>query len=72
VTRAGVAVMTLRKTTMLRMEESKLAEIRKVRQMKSKFKSMLVILFYMKGIVQKEFVLAGQTVNSAYCCDVLR
>jgi hypothetical protein len=28
--------------------------------------------FYFKGIVCKEFVLAGQTANSAYYCDVLR
>jgi hypothetical protein len=29
-------------------------------------------LFDINGIVHKEFVLAGQTVNSACCCDVLR
>jgi hypothetical protein len=28
--------------------------------------------FDIKGIVYKEFVLAGQTVNFAYYCDVLR
>jgi hypothetical protein len=28
--------------------------------------------FYIKGIVHKEFVLVGQTANSAYYCDVLR
>jgi hypothetical protein len=39
---------------------------------KSKVKSMLIIFFDIKGIVHKEFVLADQTVNSAYCCDVLR
>jgi hypothetical protein len=33
---------------------------------------MLINLFYIKGNVHKEFVLAGQTVNSAYYCDVLR
>jgi hypothetical protein len=27
--------------------------------------------FDIKGIVHKEFVLAGQTVNSAYYCNVL-
>jgi hypothetical protein len=31
---------------------------------------MLIIFFDIKGIVHKEFVLAGQTVNSAYNCDV--
>jgi hypothetical protein len=33
---------------------------------------MLIIFFGMKGIVPKEFVLAGQSVNTAYCCDVSR
>jgi hypothetical protein len=32
----------------------------------------LIIFFDNKGIVHKEFVLAGQTVNFAYYCDVLR
>jgi hypothetical protein len=41
-----------------------------VRQVKSKVKSRLIIFFDIKGIVHKEFVMAGQTVNSAYCCDV--
>jgi hypothetical protein len=35
-------------------------------------KSMLFIFFDIKGIVHKEFVLAGQTVNSAYYCHILR
>jgi hypothetical protein len=30
-----------------------------------KVKSMLIIIFVIKGIVPKEFVMAGQTVNSA-------
>jgi hypothetical protein len=33
---------------------------------------MLFIFFDIKGIVHKEFILAGQTVNSTYCCDVLQ
>jgi hypothetical protein len=33
---------------------------------------MLIIFFNIKVTVHKEFVLAGQTVNSAYYCDVLR
>jgi hypothetical protein len=33
---------------------------------------MLIIFFYIKGIVNKEFALAGQAVNSVYYCDVLR
>jgi hypothetical protein len=33
---------------------------------------MLIIFFYMKGIVHKELVVAGQPVNSAHCFDILR
>jgi hypothetical protein len=44
---------------------------KKARQVKSKVRSMLIIFFYIKGIVYKEFILAGQTVNSAYYCDIL-
>jgi histone-lysine N-methyltransferase SETMAR len=33
---------------------------------------MLIIFFDIEGIVHKEFVLADQTINSAYYCDVLR
>jgi hypothetical protein len=40
----------------------------KARQVKSKVKSLLIIFFDIKGIVHKEFALAGQTVYS----DVLR
>jgi hypothetical protein len=39
---------------------------KEVRQVKSKFKSWLIILFDIKRIVHKEFILAGQRVNSAY------
>jgi hypothetical protein len=52
-------------------ESSKSPKPKKARHLKSKLKSMLIILFDMKGIVYKEFVLAGQTVNFAYYCDVL-
>jgi hypothetical protein len=45
---------------------------KKARQVKSKVKSMLIIFFDIKGTVKKQFVLAGQTANSAYYCDVLR
>jgi hypothetical protein len=41
------------------------------RQTKSKVKSMLTFFFDIKGIVHKEFVLEGQTVNSEYYCDAL-
>jgi hypothetical protein len=32
--------------------------------------SMPIVFFGVKGIVNKEFVQAGQTVNSSYYCDV--
>jgi hypothetical protein len=38
---------------------------------KSKVKGILIIFFDIIGAVHKEFVLAGQTVNSAYTCDVV-
>jgi hypothetical protein len=44
---------------------------KKVGQVKSQVKSMLIIFFDIKAILHKEFVLAGQTVNSAYYCGVL-
>jgi hypothetical protein len=45
------------------MDQSKITE--------SEIKSMLFIFFDIKGIVYKEFVLVGQTVNSVYCCELL-
>jgi transposase len=45
---------------------------KEAKHVKSKIKSMLIIFFDIKGIVHKEFALAGQTVNSEYYCDVLR
>jgi hypothetical protein len=45
--------------------------LKKVSQVKSKIKSMLIIFFGTKGIIHKEFILAGQTANSEYCCEVL-
>jgi hypothetical protein len=44
---------------------------KKVIQVKSKVKNVLIIFFYIKRTVLKEFVLAGQTLNSAYYCDIL-
>jgi hypothetical protein len=41
------------------------------RQLNSKVKSMIIILFDIKGTFHNVFVLAGQTVSSAYYCDVL-
>jgi hypothetical protein len=51
------------KAAILLMEKSKFTE--------SKVKSMLIIFYDIKGTVPKEFVLAVQTVNSAYYCHVL-
>jgi hypothetical protein len=49
-----------------------LAIIKQMRQVKSNVKSMIIIFFDIKGIVHKEFILAGQRVNSAYNCELLR
>jgi hypothetical protein len=46
------------------------SRLRKARQVKKNIKSLLIIFFDIKVIVRKEFVLAGHTFNSAYCCDV--
>jgi hypothetical protein len=43
----------------------------KARQMKSKGKSMFIILFDMKGNFHTEFVLPGHTVNKARYCGIL-
>jgi hypothetical protein len=44
---------------------------KKARHVKSKANNMLINFFDIKGTVQKEFILAVQMVNSAYCCDIL-
>jgi hypothetical protein len=41
-----------------------------VRQVKSKAKSKHIIFSDIKGIVHKEFILAGQTIHPAYYCDL--
>jgi hypothetical protein len=45
---------------------------KKVRQVKSNVKSMLICFFDFDGIIHKEFVPPGQTVNAKFYCDVLR
>jgi len=45
---------------------------KKARQVKSSLKSMIITFFDIKGIVHKEFVPAGQNVNSGFYCEVLR
>jgi hypothetical protein len=44
--------------------------LKNVRWMKSKVNHILMF-FDIKGIVHKEVFLAGQTVSSAYYCDIL-
>jgi len=44
---------------------------KKARQVKSNLKSMIITFFDIKGIVHKEFVPTGQTVNSGFYCEVL-
>jgi len=44
---------------------------KKARQVKSNLKSMIITFFDIKGIVHKEFVPTGQTVNSWFYCEVL-
>jgi hypothetical protein len=41
-----------------------------VKWVKNKVKNVLIIFFDIKGIVHKEFVLAGQAVSSAYYYEV--
>jgi len=44
----------------------------KARQVKSNLKSMIITFFDIKGIVRKEFVPTGRTVNSGFYYEVLR
>jgi hypothetical protein len=53
------------------MGSPKSPRLKKARQAKSNVKSMLIIFCDINGAVHKEFILAGQTFNSAYYCDVL-
>ena len=45
---------------------------RKARMSKSRIKSMLIVFFDSKGIVHKEFLPSGQTVNAAFYVEVLQ
>jgi hypothetical protein len=56
----------------LYMESPNSPRPKEARQVKSKVKSTFIFFFVIKGTVIKEFVLAGQTVNSVYYCDVAR
>jgi hypothetical protein len=53
------------------MEKSKTTETGKGETGEEQSQGMLIIFFDVKGIYHKKFVLACQTVNSAYHCDVL-
>ena len=46
------------------------ARQKKARQVRSNFKLMLICFFEQKGIVHKEFVPPGQTVNAAFYVEV--
>jgi len=46
--------------------------LKKARQVRSNVKSMLVCFFDTEGIVHKEFVPSGQTVNGKFYCNILR
>jgi len=45
---------------------------KKARQVKSNLKSMIITFFDIKGILHKESVPTGRTVNSGFYCEVLR
>ena len=45
---------------------------KKLHQVRSNIKSMLIIFFDILGIVHKEFVPPGQIVNGKFYCEVLR
>lgn len=45
---------------------------RKPRHVRNNIKSILIVFFDIQGIVHKEFIPAGQTVNGNFYCDVLK
>jgi hypothetical protein len=45
---------------------------KKVCQVRSNVKSMLIVFFDIQGIVHKEFVPPGQTINGKFCCEILK
>ena len=50
----------------------RLQDPQKARMQKSKLKTMLIYFFDQEGIVHREFVPSGMTVNADFYCDVLR
>jgi hypothetical protein len=47
-------------------------QLKKARQVRSNVKSMLIIFFDIQGIIHKEFVSPGQTINGKFYCEVLK
>jgi hypothetical protein len=72
VTRAGFTVMALRQSNDHTNGKVQTHRDRKRRDRLRAKSRECSAFFDIKGIVDKEFVLGGQTVNSAYYCDVLR
>jgi hypothetical protein len=70
--RAGFMAMTETKQQSSQWKSPNSQRPKKARHVKSEVKSMLIIFFDIKGNVDKKFVLAGQTVKSAYYCDNLQ
>ena len=54
------------------MEESKQRNTKKSRLEKSKVKTMLICFYDSEGIVHKEFVPTGETVNGVFYVDVMK
>jgi hypothetical protein len=65
-------VQALREDCMSCTHKSKLTETKNGKTGEGQVKRMLITFFEIKGTAHKELVLAGQTVNSAYYCVVLR
>jgi hypothetical protein len=61
---AGLTVTTLRQSN-----NSPSGKYTLTREVKSNVKSLIITFFDNKGIVHKEFVPTGQTVNSRFCCE---
>ena len=60
------------KTAVFAMEESWVSKTQKSTYAKSKLKTMLICFFDQEGIVHREFVPPGMTVNADFYCEVLR
>jgi hypothetical protein len=53
-------------------EVAKFTETEKARQVRTNVKSMLIFFSDIQGIVHKEFVPPGWTVNGKFYCEVLK